>query len=175
MVRTTSSDDFLLPSNRQKICEQIFKVIETEATISRNLLSKSVLAAWGISRLGTRLSAQFETLFLSLQLKTARYNSNVFFRKEDQDPLHYDMYRVHKTEADKREAEDLCPDEVANAVKHIVTNQISLSKEELLRETAKISGCARIGNNVEQAMMKGIEAAIKKGFVREANRRVVSV
>jgi hypothetical protein len=175
MVRATSSDDFLLPSNRQKICEQIAAVIETEAPISRNLLCKRVLGAWGISRLGTRLSGYFENLFPTLQLKAETYNGNVFFWKDDQEPLQYSMYRVHHGEADKREAEDLCPDEVANAIKQVVTNQVSLSKEELLRETAKIFGFARIGNNVEQAMIKGIEAAINKGFVREGSGRVILV
>ena len=72
------------------------------------------------------------------------------------------------------------PNEIVNALKQVVINHVSLSKEELLRETAKNFGFARIGNNVEQAMTKGIGAIEKglrpagvssKGFVRGRGTR----
>jgi hypothetical protein len=172
-VSSASSDEFLLPINQQKICDQIVEVIETEAPISRNLLCKRVLAAWGISRLGTRLSTHFNILLPTLNFQTTGDRSNLFFWRPGQIPGEYTDYRVPKTDAEKRDAEDICPEEVANAIKQVTKEQISISKDELIRETAKIFGFARIGTNVEQAMVRGIAHAISKSYVSEGNGRLV--
>ena len=44
-------------------------MVETEAPIMRNLLARRVLAAWGISKLGTRINAQFEQFLGDVYLK----------------------------------------------------------------------------------------------------------
>ncbi len=78
------------------------------------------------------------------------------FWRPGQIPGEYNVYRVPKTDAEKRDAEDICPEEVANAIKQVAKEQISISKDELIRETAKMFGFARIGSNVEQAMVRGM-------------------
>lgn len=168
-----SSDDFLQPHNNQKICNQILQVIEVEAPISKNLLCKRILAAWGISRAGTRISAQFEILFKRLNLEQTGDGANKIFWKAGQTADNYAVYRVHKNELYKRDADDLPPEEVANAIRELLINQVSLPKNELVRESAKIFGFSRIGNNVELSMHKGITAAITKGYAREEDNRII--
>jgi hypothetical protein len=65
--------------------------------------------------------------------------------------LPYKVSRVYREEAEKRDTEDLCPGEPANAVQHVVARQVSLSKEEVLREAAKVCGFARMRNKVGEA------------------------
>lgn len=169
----SSPDEFLLPKNRQKVCDQILQVVETEAPVSRNLLYKRVLAAWNITRLGPRLSSYIDSLISTLNLKTTNEMNTLFFWKQDQQPEDYARYRFPKTDTEKRDPDDLCAVEVANAVKQVVINQVSLSKDELIKETAKLFGFARIGTNVEQAMIEGFTEAIDRGFIAEQNERVV--
>jgi len=55
----------------------------------------------------------------------------------------------------------------------ILTNQISLPADDLVKETARLFGYARLGGNVEQAMKTGIEHAFQKGMIAENNERIV--
>jgi hypothetical protein len=173
VVLTTSNEDILLPQNKGKLKAQIFNVLETEAPISRSLLSKRVLAGWGITRMGTRIAAHFDLLFEQLGMTPVNCTYNAFFWKKDQDPSLYRLFRVSANEAQKRDAGDLPPEEVANGVKLILQNQISLLRGDLVRETAKLFGYARIGSNVEMAMNAGIDQAVQMGFAFVEGERVV--
>ncbi len=174
MVSNASSDEFLLQSNRQRVCSQILDVLRIEAPISRSLLIKRVLAAWGISRQGNRISTHFEGLFAMLQLKTTEVNGCVFFWNSGQVPGQYSYYRTPADESQKRDAEDLPVEEITNAVREILDSQISLPKEDLVKETARVFGFARAGSNVEAYILRGLEAAISKGFAAIESGRIVS-
>ncbi|MFB9864912.1 DUF3320 domain-containing protein [Rufibacter immobilis] len=172
-IQTTSSEDFLQPWNRDKVTQQIMQVLAMESPISQNLLCKRVLAVWGISRNGSRLNAYFEDLFARLPIKKTQLGKNIILWKGEHQPESYPFFRVSELEIQKREADDLPPEEIANGIKEILTNQISLPKNELIREASRLFGYARLGANVEMAMGTGIAYAIKKGFAIEENERLI--
>ncbi|SEI82910.1 Superfamily I DNA and/or RNA helicase [Dyadobacter sp. SG02] len=172
-ILAKSSDDFLQPFNRQKISHQIMTILESESPISKNLLSKRLLAAWGIARNGSRTAAHIDNILPTLSLQTTQKGKNVIFWKTQHNPSEYAIYRLSELEIHKRDADDLPPEEVANAVKEVLVNQISLPKAELVRETSKLMGYARAGSNVEMAMSFGIEAAVSKGYCVDEDGRIV--
>lgn len=175
IVLTTSIEDFLMYHNREKIKMQIAQILQIESPISKNLLSKRILSAWGILRLSPRIGNHLDALFKEMLLISKNYGKNTFFWRNDQDPEEYNMYRIAQSELQKREADDLPPEEVANAVREVLKNQISLPKSELIRETSKLFSFARIGANVENAMMLGINKTIEAGYARNENDRVIYV
>ena len=168
-----SSEDFIQHINRDKITQQIIQVLEVEAPISKNLLSKRVLANFGLTRSGTRINSQLEMIFTNLCLNQKDHGQMTFFWNKHQNPEEYLDYRIPSTENDKRDAEDLPPEEIANAVREILSNQISLPKEELIKEVARTFGFARIGNNVETAMAQGISLAIARKYATNENNRII--
>ncbi|MET4083767.1 very-short-patch-repair endonuclease [Pedobacter sp. UYP30] len=172
-VDTISSDQFFLPENKEKIKAQILEVFETEWPISRNLLSKRVLNAWGISRMGTRIAYQFQTLFSEMELQSVKDDHREFFWLKLEQLKDYKTYRIPKRDTEKRDAEDLAPEEVANAIKEILEHQISLTQGDLIRETAKLFGYSRVGTNVDYSISKGLEKAIEDGFAIKNNERIV--
>ena len=172
IVLCNSSEEFMFPSNRNKITDQINKVLEVESPISRNLLCKRVLSAWGISKNGSRLNYYFERLFSEMNIRKTSYGNNVFFWKQEQHPFAYTPYRYIENDYDKRLPDDIPPEEIANAVKQVLIEQISLSKDDLIRETAKLFGFSKVGNNVEKAMREGIKLAVVNRYGREENERV---
>ena len=91
-----------------------------------------------------------------------------YYWREDQDPETYLNYRVFIANA-----ADISPEEISVAVKEVLESQISLSVDDLVRETAKLFGFNRLGSVVEPAMRNGIEKAIQRGFAREENGRVM--
>ncbi|MDQ6609061.1 MAG: DUF3320 domain-containing protein, partial [Bacteroidota bacterium] len=171
-VLCSSSDEFLWSMNRNKIKDQIKAVLLVEAPISKNLMCKRVLSAWAISRNGARLNSHFENIFSELNLRHTKYGSNIFFWKEEQHPSAYLIYRTAKNELQKRDADDVPPEEIANAVNEILKNQISLSKADLIKETARLFGFSRIGGIVENAMTLGIGVAEQRGYAFNENGRI---
>jgi hypothetical protein len=173
VVRCTSSEDFFLYSYRETIKSQINEVLAIEAPVSKNLLSKRVLLGWGIGRMGSRIAVHFELIFKELNLQQTTDNGNIIFWRADQQPEKYNIYRLPPNEVLKRDADDLPSHEIANAIKAILQNQISLPKDDLVKETSRLFGYARIGTNVEIAMQLGIRIALAKDIAKMEGNRVV--
>jgi very-short-patch-repair endonuclease len=167
------SDAFFESDRTQKILNQIKQVVEMEAPISQTLLSKRILAAWGITRLGVRLNDFLNRLYRRLELKQSKQNETVFYWRQDQEPELYNQFRIPENDSQKRNAEDLPKEEIAAGIHEILTHQISLPPDDLVRETARLFGYARIGANVEQAMKLGIDYALQKGVITENNDRII--
>jgi hypothetical protein len=170
---STSSEDFLQPYNKTKIIGQINHILQQESPISKNLLSKRLLAAWGISRIGSRAAAHIETILPTLEMKTSQEGKNIILWKQQHNPSEYSIFRLSELEVHKRDADDLPPEEIANAVRSILINQISLPKVDLIRETSKLLGYARTGSNLETAVSSGIAYAVNKGYCFSENERIV--
>ncbi|GAC1310616.1 MAG: DUF3320 domain-containing protein [Mucilaginibacter sp.] len=175
VVRCTSSEDFFLYGFRETIKSQINEVLAIEAPVSKNLLCKRVLLGWGIGRMGARIAVHFEIIFKELGLKQTSDNGNIIFWQVDQQPENYNIYRLPSNETLKRDADDLPSHEIANGIKEILQNQISLTKSDLVKETSRLFGYARIGTNVEIAMEEGIKLALAKGLTKIDNGRLVYI
>ncbi len=167
------SDDFFEPLNKEKIQSQIREVIHKEAPISQILLAKRVLNAWGIARLGIRLSTYLNSLFVQLNLKYTSQNNIIFYWREDQNPAEYKKFRVPVDNKHKRNMEDIPKEEIAVAIIHILTTQISLPLEDLIRETSHLFGFNRMGGNLENAVKMSADYAMEKGTITENNDRIV--
>jgi len=173
IVYPTSSEAFLSYSNTQKIKDQVKQVLETEAPIMRSLLAKRILAAWGISKLGTRINAHFEWVLNDLNLRETNFDDSRVFWNNTLNPNSYSGFRVTSANGQKRDAEDLPPEEIANGIKEILSHQISLPIDELVREASRLFGFARSGSNVENAMRKGIKKAIQIGLITDKDGRLI--
>jgi len=167
------SDEFFDSRLQPKIIGQIKQVMEVEAPISHNLLSRRILNAWGISRLGVRLNKYLSNIYSKLELKQSTQNGTHFYWTEEQEPKKYKIFRIPNEKDQKRIANDLAIEEILNCIRDVLTNQISLPKEDLLREVAKIFGYARLGENVEHAMKMGIDYAFTKELIVNKNERIV--
>lgn len=70
-------------------------------------------------------------------------------------------------------ASDISLEEVSVALKEVLESRISLSRKDLIRETARLFGYARLGTIVKSSMQQGIEKAIQRGFAKEENERII--
>ena len=168
-----NSDEFFDPYVKPKIIRQIQKVMEIEAPISHALLSRRILNSWGISRLGARLNEYLSTLYSQLQFKCTTQNDVVFYWLNIQEPGSYDIFRIPGEDDQKRNAEDIAKEEIANGIKEVLNNQISLPQEDLIKEAARIFGFTRIGGNVEQVMQSGIDYAVEINLIINKDMRYI--
>ena len=162
-----SAEEFLQPFHAELVMRQIEGILECEAPISREQLCRRVLSLWGITRIGSRIDARFTDLFARMNLPFTGEGKERFFWRREQRPSEYMNYRVSMTNA-----ADICPEEVSVAVKEVLEAQISLSREDLVKETARLFGFSRMGGIVEASMQKGIEMAILRGGAEEETNRV---
>ncbi|WP_274362793.1 DUF3320 domain-containing protein [Paenibacillus thermotolerans] len=158
------SEQFYGRDQNRLIADQIVRTVEQEGPISRSLLCRRVLQAWGITRMGSRIERRFDELFAVLQLKTTEHDGCVFFWPASQPPETYERFRQGADDESRRSAEDLPPEEIAAAAKRVLSVQISLPKDDLVREIVKRLGYQRSGAALDKAVRAGIELAAARGL-----------
>ncbi len=165
ITNTANPETFYLPGTSQNIIKVMSVIIEKEAPVSRKLLGRKVLSAWGIARAGSNVDRIIEMNLRVMDPQKSISNNTTFFWKADQKPSTYFEYRVSVQNDDKRSMDDICAEEIANAIKTVMQNQISLTKTDLTRETAKVFGFTRLGSVIESSVQSGIDAAVQRGYV----------
>lgn len=160
------AEAFYEPQTRKKIEKALRTVLEQEAPVSRRLLMRRVLEAWGIARAGARVESIFAAALKSVGKKTTRDENMEFLWRKDQIPSEYAIYRVGEEEDGRRSMDDIPSEEILNALTEVLKEQASMAEPDLIRETAKKFGFSRMGNVIENAvgyaLKKGIEGGVLK-------------
>lgn len=168
------TEAFYAPEHAPLLLKQLKEVIDAEGPISRTLLVRRVLHAWGIGRMGAKIDRHMEELLTRLNVDRTETSGTVFFWPEGSGPDNYTAFRAASEDSQRRAAEDLPPEEVANAVRWVLAAQIGLSQEDLSKQTLKALGYARSGPTLDKAVRNGIEVAIGRGYAfRDGRERIV--
>jgi hypothetical protein len=171
-IASKSSEEFYSISSSRLVKQQLANVIEGEGPISRSLLTRRVIQAWGMTRSGARIERHLESLLSSLPFQSTAWEDSVYYWPKDIEPLQYAVYRISENDSDRRSAEDLPPEEVSNAVHEILFTHASLSTDDLVRETVKLLGYARTGAALDKALRNGIQVAVDRGLATVEDGRV---
>ena len=166
-----SPEDFFFSESYSILTSQIRKIIENEAPVSKSLLCKKILSEWGISRLGTRVETRIETALDTLNIYRTEHEGLVFCWENREQCISYSIYRP----VSDREATDIAPEEIANAIRQLLTDSISLPVADLIKACAQQFGFARMGSNIDAAMQRGIREAVKRNYAKIENERVTIV
>ena len=175
-VTTFSISEFLEPRHAALIGGQIKKVIEKESPITRKLLFQRVLLAWNISRLGTRIEAHLDGICRGLPISLVAIGKQEIMVPTGFNWKDFTQYRVpdENVPETRRSADEIPIPEIANAMREILQHQISLSEDDLNRETTRKLGFARSGPVVEAAMKNGFNYAIENKLMEERNGRWIA-
>lgn len=144
---------------------QIMEVLNIEAPISRDMLSKRIIQAWGIGRMGSRLDEYLLKIYKHMKLKTSKQGKSTFYWNTEHDPDNYFIYRTPSEAGLKRTIDDIPKEEICNGIIEIIRIQFSLYSEDLVKEVSRLFGYSRITENIESAIKLGIYYATKKGRI----------
>jgi very-short-patch-repair endonuclease len=160
------SKTFFFTTNKAFILSQIQEIIETEAPVSRSIVYRKVLSSWDIGKLSRLANGYFEALFLQIPFYRERRTGcpDFFWLNEEQ----YKSYAIYRPESD-RDPLDLPPAEIANGIKQILTEQICLSHSDLAHAATRLFGFSHTGANINAAMYRGINEAIKRNYIKIDN------
>ena len=166
-LKQLTAEEFIEPRHARSIQSRIKSVLQAEAPISMGLMTKRVLQSFGISRAGTRIQNHMSALTGKVEMKITRQGQTEFCWKPEQEPEAYVGLRINGEGEHKRDVRDLPVQEVANAVYLVLDEQISMSREDLLRETANRLGYTRLGSNVLSVLALGLDYAQGQGGITE--------
>ncbi len=162
-------EDFGSDSADRKILTAFRRIIDAEAPISRKALFRKVISAWGITRLSPRVETKLDNALAKMDLKITKDEDRVFYWRGDQQPDEYKAYRTEEETDSKRSMDEISSYEIANAIREVLEEQVSLTRKDLIRETAKKFGYLRLGAVIENTISYAIDSAGKHGLIKEEN------
>ena len=166
-------DAFFLQQNDRLLRAQVSNVLKKEAPVCRNVLVHRVLSAWGISRSGSRIERRFDEVLSTIQPPQSQINGVVFYWDKENTLEVYDQFRVPASEEERRNMDEIPPQEIGAGVYHILSRQISLSEEDMVRETARLFGFSRGSSTMEESIRRGIRWAEVRGRIRREDGRLI--
>ena len=82
---------------------------------------------------------------------------------------------MDSADGEKRSVDEIASEEIANALKEVLCEQICLSESDLIRETAKKFGYSRIGGVIEKTIGFAIEKDIQAGRLKKSDKGSISL
>lgn len=162
-------EDFFHTNNRRKVLAQLKNIVQVESPVSRALVCKRVMSLWNISRQTQRFENYMDEMIRKGEFFVSKHEELSFLWDNKQQ---YQDYTIYRAPSD-REPADLPPEEVANGVKDILKQQISIPLPDLVKTAGQLFGFARSGPNIDAAMMRGIQEAIRRDYVKLNGGRIV--
>ena len=169
------SEQFMKGASTAVIRRQMREILETEAPVSADLISRKILTAWGIPRITPRIERRLAVLLGKLPGPVTRDGESVYYWGRTQKPETYAGFRVPGEDGFRREAEDIPPEETAAAVRYLLERQISLPRVELVREVSRLFGYMRGGAAITKKAEAAIDQVIGVGEAVGEGDRVVLV
>lgn len=160
-------EDFGSDSANRRILTALRRIIDTEAPISRKALFRRVISAWNITRLTSRVEAILDKALERLELNITKDEDRIFYWRGDQQPEEYPVFRTEEDTESKRTMDEISSYEISNAIKRVLEEQVSLSRMDLIRETAKKFGFLRMGAVIENTISYAIDCAVMRGVIKE--------
>ena len=145
------SETFTQAMHKRKVLAQIRQIVSTEAPVHKEYVMRKVIAAWGITRVGSKISSYFETLFAELGYPQRIYADDIFLWLPEQDPSKHWTYRSFHTQPNY-----IAPEEIAVAAREVIAQQGTLPHDDLLREVAHLFGFNRLSTNVVAAIERTV-------------------
>lgn len=128
------------------LADMLREIIATEAPITSDLLYKRIVRAYGLTRVSPRLQATVDTALRQINAAcTPNGDSGRTYWSDTVRPEGYDRYRTDSG----RDFADVPVVEVENAMLYVISQQISLSTDDLKRLTAYQLGYTRKGTVIE--------------------------
>lgn len=135
-------------------------------------LVKKTLRAFHIARSSPQT---LEATDKALKKVSARINKQAgvkFYWRRDQEPDQYRIYRSEANSSDKRSSDEICQQELKNAVCAVLAEKGAQDKESLMKNAIRTMGYARSSPALTAAAEKGLKYGRRTGeIVQDEEKR----
>ncbi|MCQ2491148.1 MAG: DUF4011 domain-containing protein [Ruminococcus sp.] len=164
-VKNYGKSEIFNETGEEKIIKCVGDILAAEAPISRTALTKKLFACFGVARTTPNTKATADSAIEKSGAVSISAGENDFLWLPEQNPDSYDTCRAVCSDENRRTMDEIAPEEIASGIKLIMSEQIAMLREDLLRETAHLFGFTRVTPTIEAAVSLGIREAKKRGFV----------
>lgn len=163
VLLSSTDEDFSGPRSDGLIRTHLGLVINGEGPISQEVLFKRVIRAWGIARLGNRITERLERLTPGQHQRTN--NHGVFFWPAGTTPKTWSGMRAHEEWAEKtcRHIEEVCTYEMANLAAWVLSNNGRISAMDMARKVCELVGMARVSEEASKRALLGVRELCDSG------------
>ena len=164
-VTPMASSEYVLRENLEQIAERLQAIVDAEAPIAGDRLIKKALRAFRIARSSPATLEATEKALKKIRAKVNKQAGVKFYWGKEQDPEEYSLYRRDAGADDRRLPEEICQQELKNALCAALNEKGPLEKELLVRETVRAMGYARSGQALSAALERGLKYGRKTGEI----------
>jgi very-short-patch-repair endonuclease len=163
-------------ANKRNVRKLVMAIAAVETPLLFETLCAEVASAWGLQKVGTRIREVVSNAVKQNGLPVRRSGDREFIWTRELTGKPYEGFRIpEKMDSRARTAEEICPEEIANAAARVLTLHISMSQDDLVRETARIFRVSRLGNKVRPFFDEGVELLKKNGGCRVEGDSLVAM
>ncbi|MCC5831230.1 MAG: DUF3320 domain-containing protein [Phycisphaeraceae bacterium] len=167
------SRSFYERSAKQRVIDSIMDVVSLEAPLAPSLLIDRLKALWEISRATSRMTERVESLLAELERKGRIAREDGFIWRRGKQPGEYVGFRVPPSpDVRPREIEQIPLVELANAARSILEQQISLPRQELGREVARLFGKQRASDGDIAVIDRAIDHLVAEDRAKVRDDRI---
>ena len=149
-----TATEYTAADKKAEIGRRAIDIVQVEGPILRDALIRRIMASYGVKKSPSVLEAT-EKALKAAKIKTTRQKGIAFCWASDQDPKAYYGLRV----TNERSGEEICPQELGNAVVYTLQTKGELTKDDLIKEASIVLGYKRLGKKLEAALTTGIQYA----------------
>jgi very-short-patch-repair endonuclease len=158
-------DDFYELVHGRKLTEQLIEVIEGEGPIHESVLHRRIARAWGLERTGTRIVNRLRIL-TPRELGRTTEGDATFYWPSNSNPAEWTVFREASTEeASRRKVDDVCLEELANGVLHVLGQMGSAPNTDVAKSVCRLIGMARTPADAEARVGLAISRLVENGRV----------
>ncbi|MGF7133086.1 very-short-patch-repair endonuclease/DNA polymerase III delta prime subunit [Paraburkholderia sp. EB58] len=158
-------DDFYELVHGRKLTEQLIEVIEGEGPIHESVLHRRIARAWGLERTGTRIVNRLRIL-TPRELGRTTEGDATFYWPSNLNPAEWTVFREASTEeASRRKVDDVCLEELANGVLHVLGQMGSAPNTDVAKSVCRLIGMARTPADAEARVGLAISRLVENGRV----------
>ena len=165
--RLGTQEDFYDSSYSRQVRTELVAVVTAEGPIRLELAARRVAGQFTFERTKQKVMDRIEQLARDAGIKTTKHAERTFLWPSTMNPEEWTEFRVSQAEdPDARDAIDLPPREVANAVAHLLEVNGACPHRDLLRALARMFGFKALGGTVASSLEEGIALLISSKRAR---------
>jgi very-short-patch-repair endonuclease len=167
--------EFHDPASSSNLRQMMLEVLATESPIHIDLLIRRLADRWGLQRIGDRMRKAAERALAQLRRAdpSIRKNGDVVTRLEDDSAIEVRQPVDGEPETIRR-IELVPPEEIAEAIRHLIRDAFSLSETDVVAQVARIFGFDRTGSIIRETVSKILNDLREKGSVQESDGRLTA-
>lgn len=156
---------------REKLNIDVLSIVRLEGPIHFQALCNRVREIYDLQRTGTKIQGIVQDILEYFEDKKYFVWNEDFIKIEGCkiEP------RIPGLEENPRPVEWIAVEELAAAVKWLLKTEIGMSRDILIKETARIMGYKRTGPDVQERVNESIELLLKEGRIGESDNQIVLI